>query len=75
MRTTQVFMWVSKFKSGVTSAEDANTPADVHWCRKQTKSVSSEGHSPQKLSNKSATSLFCEAADLLETHFDEIRAL
>jgi len=56
MQRTQVFMWVSKLKSSVTFAEDANTQ-DVHWCRKQTKSVSSEGHSPQKLSNKSATSL------------------
>jgi hypothetical protein len=56
MQTTQVFMWVSKFKSSVSSAEDANT-LDVHWCRKQTQSVSREGQSPQKLSNKSATSL------------------
>jgi hypothetical protein len=54
MQTTQVFMRFSKFKSSVTSAGDANTQ-DVHWSRKQTKSVSSEGHSPQTLSNKSTT--------------------
>jgi hypothetical protein len=41
MQRTQVFMWFSKFKSSVTSAEDTNTQ-DVHWCRKQTKSVSKD---------------------------------